>query len=59
LAVADRIDRSLTLLWAVLGAAVFLKPSGYMGWANLALWITVAWVVVLVGLCYLRADRRV
>jgi hypothetical protein len=56
--VTDRIDRSLMLLWAVLGAGVFLKPSGYVGWADLALWGAVGWVAVMVGLCYLRTNGR-
>lgn len=54
----DRIDRSLTLVWAVLGAAVFLAPRGYMSWTDLALWAGVAWLAVMVGLCYLRMTGR-
>ena len=56
----DRFDRFLTTAWALAGAAVFLKPSGYMGWTDLALWMTAAWLVVLLGLWYLRfAKHRV
>ena len=54
----DRIDRSLTLLWAVLGGGLVLKPAGYVGWADLALWGGVAWLAVMVGLCYLRRGTR-
>lgn len=51
----DRIDRTLTLLWAVMGVAIVLKPEGYLGWTDLTLWILAAWLVACVGLCYLRS----
>lgn len=51
----DGIDRTLTLLWAVLGAGVVLKPAGYVGWQDLALWAGLAWLAAMFGLCYLRA----
>ena len=54
----DRLDRSLTLLWGVLGAGLLLKPSGYLGWTDIALWLAVAWLAVMLGLCYLRANSR-
>ena len=50
----DAIDRSLGVVWAVLGAGVVLKPSGYVGWTDLALWTSAAWLVVIVGMCYMR-----
>lgn len=52
----DRIDQSLTMLWAVLGTGVILKPTGYVGWTDLALWCTASWLVALGGLCYLRLS---
>lgn len=51
----DRLDRSITVLWAVMGAAVVLKPRGYLGWTDFTLWIAAAWLVALLGLCYLRS----
>ena len=53
----DRLDKWLTISWTLLGAAVLLKPSGYMGWTDIALWMTAAWLVVLVGLWYLRYTK--
>lgn len=55
---ADRIDRSLTLGWAVLGAGVFLAPRGYMSQTDLAVCGGLAWLAVMFGLCYLRARGR-
>ena len=55
-AVTDKIDQSLSILWAVLGAGVFLKPSGYLGWTDIALWTAGAWLVVMLGIWYLRAS---
>jgi hypothetical protein len=54
-AMTDRIDQTVTTLWALFGAGVVLKPSGYLGWTDLALWGAAAWFVALVGLYYLRA----
>lgn len=51
----DRIDQSVTTLWALFGAGVVLKPTGYLGWTDLALWAAAAWFVALVGLYYLRS----
>ena len=51
---ADRIDQTLTVLWAVLGAGVILKPSGYVSWTDLALWAAASWLAALAGLCYLK-----
>jgi hypothetical protein len=53
--VTDRIDRSLTLLWGVLGAGLIIKPAGYIGWQDIALWVTVAWLATMMGLWYLRS----
>jgi hypothetical protein len=53
---ADRIDRTLTLLWAALGAGVILKPAGYVGWQDLALWAGLAWLATMFGLYYLRLS---
>ncbi|MGC1272271.1 MAG: hypothetical protein WBC44_01085 [Planctomycetaceae bacterium] len=53
----DRLDKWLTIAWLLLGAAVLLKPSGYMGWTDVALWMAAAWLVVLVGLWYLRYTK--
>ena len=51
----DRIDQALSMSWAVLGVGVILRPSGYLGWTDLALWIGAAWMVVMLGIWYLRA----
>jgi hypothetical protein len=55
-AVTDKIDQSLSMLWAVLGAGVVLKPSGYLGWNDMALWIAGSWMVAMLGIWYLRAT---
>jgi hypothetical protein len=53
----DRIDKMLTVAWGVLGGVLLLKPAGYVGWTDLALWTGAAWLVVLLGMWYLSAAK--
>lgn len=49
----DRLDRMLTIVWTVLGTGLFLRPTGWVGWTDLALWAAAVWMVSLAGLWYL------
>ena len=55
--IIDRLDKVLTILWAAVGVGWVLKPSGYLGWTDTALWLAAAWMVVLIGMWYLSATK--